>query len=52
MDIHHKHKTSMSIRDKDDFKKKLEESLGSLQADIYQTEFGEVTMQQRFHKSI
>lgn len=50
----HKHrpqKVSKST-DKDEFEKKLEKSLGLLEIDIYRTEFGEVTMQQRFNKSI
>ncbi|VBB28922.1 unnamed protein product [Acanthocheilonema viteae] len=37
--------------DRNSFKEKLEKSLGSLQVDIYRTEFGEVTMQQRLHKN-
>lgn len=52
MNIHHKkcsQKVSATV-DRDDFKKKLEKSVGSLKFGI--TEFSGATMQQRIHKSI
>ncbi|KAM3716378.1 Ankyrin repeat, PH and SEC7 domain containing protein secG [Dirofilaria immitis] len=44
------HKASKS-GNSDDFRKKLEKSIGSQQVDIYRTEFGEITMQQQFNKN-
>uniref|UniRef100_A0A158Q6W0 ANK_REP_REGION domain-containing protein n=1 Tax=Elaeophora elaphi TaxID=1147741 RepID=A0A158Q6W0_9BILA len=52
MNTYHNHRSQKASKsaDKDDFEKKLEKSLGSLQVDIYRTELGEVTMQQKFHQ--
>ncbi|EJD73916.1 ankyrin repeat domain-containing protein [Loa loa] len=53
MNYHHKHRSQEISKDAHhhDFETKLMKSVGSHQVDIYQTEFGEITMQQRFNKN-